>query len=54
MEAKNFKALMQSKGIKQKFVADNLGVSTAIISKWANGQSSIPEDRVLMIKKLLK
>ena len=34
---KIFKEFLQSKGIKQRWLADELGVSEITISNWANG-----------------
>lgn len=35
-----FKQLIDSKGIKQKWIADSLGVTETTVSRWVNGDSA--------------
>ena len=44
-----FKDFLKNRGIKQRWLADQLGVSEITISNWANG-SHYPRDRY--VKKL--
>lgn len=52
MEARHLKNLIDSRGIKQKFIASKLNVSNALITQWVKGTKVIPENRVQSIKRL--
>lgn len=46
--------LIKNKGVKQKFIADKMGVSEALLSQWKLGQTPIAPHHVKELKKLLK
>ena len=47
------KELIKSKGYKQKFVADKVGVSEVTLSNWVNGKSSPNEVHIAKLSQVL-
>lgn len=48
------KELLKSKGIKQKWLATQIGVSEVTVSLWCAGKSMPKEDHLKSLCKLLK
>ena len=48
------KELIKLKGIKQVFVAKQIGVHHVTMSKWMNGKEAFGEDRMKTIKKFIE
>ena len=48
------KELLKSKGVKQSYIAEQLGVSTSMVSKIMRGESRIYLDTLLQIAKVLE
>jgi transcriptional regulator with XRE-family HTH domain len=54
MEAKELKLIVESRGIKQTWIAGKLGVSKGTISNWIAGRVSIPTNHQIELRSLLK
>jgi len=48
------KLKMDTWGIKQKWLADRLGVNTANLSYWLSGTVDMPPDKVKQAKEILR
>ena len=46
--------VLHERGIKQHWLARQLGVSDGVISYWCRGERPIPQETVAVIAKLLK
>ena len=53
MQSRELEIKLKEKGIKQKWLAEKLNVSPAMISYWVKGQYQIPEIKKEHLKKLL-
>lgn len=42
------------KGLKMKWIADKIGVSSPLLTMYLNGTRTMPEDKERMIKELLR
>ena len=47
------KELLKSKGLKQKWLADKIGVSEVTVSNWCAGKSIPKKENVIRISELL-
>lgn len=45
--------LLFNRGIRQTFVADELGVTPGLVSRWCSGKVRIPDERVSQLSVLL-
>jgi len=48
------KELIKLKGMKQIFVANQIGVHHVTMSKWMNGKETFAEERMKTIKKFIE
>jgi len=48
------KELLQAKGLKQKWLADKIGVSEVTVSSWCSGKSIPQKERLKELSKILK
>jgi plasmid maintenance system antidote protein VapI len=48
------KVWLAERNMRQRRVAQSLGVSDQVVSRWCNRQSNIPGDYVMPLAKLLK
>jgi transcriptional regulator with XRE-family HTH domain len=46
--------VLQERGIKQRWLARQLGVSDGVIGYWCRGEQPIPREDIAAIAKLLK
>ena len=53
MEAKELKAIVKLKGLKQRWIADKLKVSDALVSQWIKGEREISSSHKIELSKLL-
>ena len=53
MESKELKQIIESRGIKQTFVAKKLGISKALVNQWMKGHTPIAERHKIELKSLL-
>lgn len=51
MEGNRLNALRKRAKLSQQQIADELGVSTAQISRWENGENNIPSERLPLIAR---
>jgi len=49
-----FKDFLKNRGIKQRWLADQLGVSEITISNWANGSHYPQEKYIELMKKMFR
>ena len=47
------KELIQKKGLKQKWIAEQIGVSPQLLSMFLNNERNLSEEKIKMIKGLL-
>lgn len=52
MNGKKLKSILEERGIKQKWVADKLGISSAMVNQWVTGDRPISNEREKELKKL--
>ena len=48
------KELLKAKGLKQKWLADKIGVSEVTVSNWCSGKSIPQKARLKELSKILK
>lgn len=53
MEGKQLKQIIESRGIKQTFIASKLGVTKALVNQWTKGTTPIAERHKIELKSLL-
>lgn len=54
MEIKpNIETLIEKSGLRKKFIADKLGVSTRQLRKYETGQAFIPMEKAFILARLL-
>lgn len=53
METKDLKTAIESKGIKQSWIAANLRVSKALVNQWMKDKTPIAERHQVELKRLL-
>lgn len=53
MEGKDLKLIIESRGIKQTFVAKKLGISKALVNQWTKGLTPIADKHKIELKSLL-
>ena len=49
----DYKKKIQERGLKQRWIASQLGVSHEILNKWVNNKVDMPETRRGELEKLL-
>ena len=49
----NYKELIESKGIKKCFVAEQLGVSRQFMYQCLNGKKKFPQHRLVVLHRIL-
>lgn len=49
----DFKKKIKEKGLKQRWIADQIGISPQMLSMFLNNDRSIPEEKEKMLKGLL-
>jgi len=50
----DFKNRIEEKGLKQLWVANQMGVSKSILNRWLTGSASMPLNREEQLKAILK
>jgi len=53
MESKELKEIIESRGIKQTWIAKKLGVSKALVNQWVKNTTPIAENQKIELKSLL-
>lgn len=53
MEAKQLQKVIKAKGLKQTWIADQMGVTKSLVSQWVRGSISVPEKHVKDLKRIL-
>lgn len=53
MEAKELKAAVKEKGLKQRWIAEKLKVSDTLVSQWIKGDREISSGHKIELSKLL-
>lgn len=53
MESKELKQIIESRGVKQTFIAKKLGISKALVNQWIKGHTPIAERHKIELKSLL-
>lgn len=53
MESKELKQIIESRGIKQTWIAKKLGVSKALVNQWVKDKTPIAENQKIELKSLL-
>lgn len=53
MESKELKQIIESRGIKQTWIAKKLGVSKALVNQWVKDTTPIAEKQKIELKSLL-
>lgn len=53
MEGKDLKLIIESRGIKQAFLAKKLGISKALVNQWTKGLTPIADKHKIELKSLL-
>lgn len=48
------KELLQAKGLKQKWLANKMGVSEVTVSSWCSGKSEPKKEHILKLSELLE
>ena len=54
MDNKKLQEILRQKGIKQTWVAEKLGVSSALVSQWISGEKQISDKYRIELISLLK
>lgn len=49
MTADEFRATLKSLGLRQRWLAERLGVSTSTVWRWANGDLPVPQYAVFAL-----
>ena len=49
----NYKKIIKAKGIKQRWLAQQLGVTDAMVSRVVNGTQKLSYEKEYLLKKLL-
>lgn len=53
MEAKQLQKVIKAKGLKQSWIADQMGVTKSLVSQWVRGSINVPEKHVKNLKRIL-
>ncbi len=53
MEAKDIKHAIETKGLKKSWVAKQIGVSNALVTKWLNGITEPNDKHKLDLRRIL-
>lgn len=53
MEGKELKQILESRGVKQTFIAGKLGVTKALVNQWVKGLTPIANRHKIELKSLL-
>lgn len=53
MNGKKLKTILTERGIKQKWVADKVGVTPQMVNQWVKEVAPIASDKVDALKRLL-
>lgn len=48
------KEFLKSKGIKQKWIADQLGVDSSLISRYLKGTRTLSNEKQAILRQILK
>lgn len=50
----NYKQMIQQMGIKQKYIAEKLGISEAYLSMFLSGKRTLPTEKKSLMNKILQ
>ncbi|WP_160327366.1 helix-turn-helix domain-containing protein [Paenibacillus naphthalenovorans] len=50
----DYQKIIKQKGLKQKWIAEKLGVSSAMISMYISGKSGMSSEKIKKLNRLLK